>query len=231
VSPGLRFLVGCAGLLAGGCLSSHGLLQTAHTEPPHQVRINAGAAGVFNENSDAQGRGIETSTTPEPSLRVGLTEFMDAGLSPWLGTGASLDAKVNLLPNLDRAALAPRLAAGYAFGDRSTFGLELGVIGSYRLADDLEPYAGVHFANHWFSTQNGEDSVALAPNQIYAQSRGYGDGLLKLAFGLDVHVTRGFHLMLEYAHWFPANNDQGDGYRFVSNDIVALSAAFHLSGR
>lgn len=104
------------------------------------------------------------------------------------------------------------------------------MIGSYRLDDGLEPYAGVHFANHWFSTQNGGDS-SLAPNQVYAPSRGYGDGLLKLAFGLDIAVARGFHLILEYAHWFPANNDPGDGYRFVSNDIVALSAAFHLSGR
>jgi hypothetical protein len=34
--------------------------------------------------------------------------------------------------------------------------------------------------------------------------------------------------MFEYAHWFPANDDPGDGYRFVSNDIVALSATYQL---
>ena len=228
----VRLLARCALIAAvSGCATSHGLLQTAHTEPPRELRFNAGVSGVINENDDAAGRGFATNTTVEPSMRFGLTEFMDSGLAPWLVTGAMLDAKLNLLPNAERAAFAPRLAAGYAFGNRSTFGLELGVIGSYRFGEVFEPYAGLHFANHWFSTRNRSEYAALASNEQVAERRGYGDGLVKAALGFDVHFARGFHLLLEYAHWFPANNDPGDGYAFVSNDILALSASYHLSGR
>lgn len=228
----MKLLIACALLaLTSGCLTSHGLLQTAHTEPPRELRFNAGAAGVINENASAAGRDFTTNTTPEPSMRLGLTEQMDAGLSPWLVTGAILDAKVNLLNNLDRAALAPRMAAGYAFGDRSAFGLELGVIASYLLDDGIEPYAGLHFANHWFAANNHAEPSTLRANQQLAPLRGYGDGLVKAAFGIDVRLTYGLHLLLEYAHWIPANNDPGDGYRFVTNDILALSASYHLSGR
>ena len=228
----VRTLLGCAlAAVVSGCLTSHGLLQTAHTEPPRELRFNAGAAGVINENASAAGRDFTTNTTSEPSLRLGLTEHVDAGVAPWLVTGSILDAKLNLLDNSDRAALAPRMAAGYAFGDRSAFGLEVGVIGSYRLEDGLEPYAGLHFANHWFEARNHVAPSTLKANQQLAEVRGYGDGLVKAAFGLDFHVSHGLHLLLEYAHWLPANNDPGDGYRFVANDIVALSASYHLSGR
>lgn len=232
VAGALRRLAVCiAGLAGGGCMTSHALLQTAHTQPAGQWRIKAGVAGVFNAIDGSGGRSLATNVTPEPNLRVGLSDSMDVGLAPWLGNGAGLDAKVNLLDPRSRAALAPRLMAGYALGSSATnaegtYGVEAGLIASYRLHDRFEPYAALSFANHWFMSKNIDSSKQLSPNQYFAPRRGYGDGLVKAAVGVDIRFASEWHYLVEYAHWFPAQNDVGDGYTLLSNDILALSLAY-----
>jgi hypothetical protein len=219
----------------GGCLTSHGLMQTAHTQPPGQVRLKAGFAGVLNELSGTDGRDVTTNTTLEPGVRVGLSDSIDAGVSPWLAAGAILDAKLNVIDNRARAALAPRLAAGYALNPEGSIadgalGLEVGVIGSYKLDAAFEPYAAISFANHWFLSDNVDPDKRLAPTQMFAPRAGYGDGLIKAALGFDIRIDGGWHALVEYGHWFPAQNDPGDGYRLLSNDVVAASVAYELSG-
>ena len=229
----------CAGLIwlwvasqLAACASSHGLMQTAHTQPAASWRAKLGVASVFNANDDAPGRDMRKQSTIEPSLRVGLHEQVDVGLAPWYTTGGALDGKVNLLDNHGRLALAPRLVAGYAWGEaRSVVGLEVGVIASYHFQPWFEPYIALGFANHWFSSRNMDETMRLAPNQRFAPKQGCGDGLVKLTAGVDIQLAgAGWHLLAEYAHWFRAQDDPGDGFSFVANDIVALSVAFHASG-
>lgn len=132
-----------------------------------------------------------------------------------------------MLENHGRAALAPRLAAGYAWGeDRSVWGLEAGVIGSYRVQTWFEPYAALRFANHWFSSRNTDPDKHLAPNQHFAARKGYGDGLFKVAAGVDFRFATGWHALAEYSHWFRAQNDPGDGYSLLANDVLAIALAY-----
>jgi hypothetical protein len=109
-----------------GCMTSYALMQTAHTQPPMKARWKFGMANVQNAIDDRGGRDLLTDTTPEPGLRLGVAPFMDMGLSPFMGTGASIDAKANLLNNHWRAAFAPRLLAGYAYGlERDVYSVEV----------------------------------------------------------------------------------------------------------
>ena len=208
-------------------MSSYALMQTAHTQPARELRLKAGLANVHNAIDNQLGRSFFTNTTQELGLRLGVADFMDLGLSPFMGTGASVDAKANLLDNRQRAAFGPRLLTGYAFGsERGVFSVEVGVIGSYRVVDWLEPYAGLSFANHWFSGENRDLTAELAFNQRFATRRGYGDGLIKSAFGVDLRIATHVHGLLEYGHWFVAQNDPGDGYGFLANDNLSVSIAW-----
>lgn len=213
------------------CMTSYALMQTAHTVPAKHVELRAGLARVFNAQDGQAGRDMVTNTTPEPALRVGLSDFLDVGVAPWLGSGVGFDAKLNLLEPSARFALAPRLAAGYAFGsEQQAIGIEAGLIGSYRLAERFEPYVGLSFADHWFSPRNVDPETQLAPNQRFAARRGYGDGLVKVALGAETRIVPGWRALLEYDHWFPAQDDPGDGYSLLSNDVVALSIVCDVSG-
>jgi hypothetical protein len=214
------------------CLSSHGLMQTAHTEPPGKWRLRAGLASVLNDTHGRAGRDITTTTSPEPALRAGVTGALDAGLSPWLGAGLSLDAKLNLFDNRGPFALAPRVALGFAMTPQAdsygALGIEAGVIASYRFVPNFEPYLGLQFANHWLGSRNFNGDKQLARNQAFAARSGSGDGLVKFALGFQLSFEGGWLAMCEYGHWVPAQNDPGDGYRFMVNDIVAFSVGLRL---
>lgn len=205
-------------------------MQTAHTGRAGQVSVRAGIASVFNRVDGRAGHDRMTSTTAEPGVRVSLADQLDAGLAPWFGLGGAVDAKLNLVDNRARAAFGPRISAGWAYADPSSvIGLEAGVIGSYRLWSFAEPYAGLSFANHWFLARQTTTPVELGSRQQLAARRGYGDGLVKTAIGVELRVSPRLRALLEYDHWFPAQNDPGDGYAFLANDVVSCSFAYHVS--
>jgi len=212
---------------ATGCLTSHGLLQTAHTQPPGSVRAKIGAARLQNEIDDQGGRGPQTNTTAEAGVRLGVTDFLDLGLAPLLGAGAALDAKADLLDNTLPGALAPRLSVGHAReSERSAWAAEAGLIGSYRCLGRVEPYAALNFANYWISRDQSLTERWLEDNQTLAERRGYGDGLVNASLGADLRVTGWLSAVAEYSHWFTAQNDPGDGYAFLPSDIFALALSF-----
>lgn len=216
-------LLACAAF-SQGCMTSHGLLQTAHTKPPGRLTGRAGAAQVHNSIDDQGGRSLQTNTTADLALRGGLTEFMELGLAPLLGGGAALEAKANLLDNRRPAAVAPRVSFGYAQDSRRTaLVAETGLIGSYRFLDWLEPYVGVQVANHWFESK--PTVLTVEQGQQYAESSGLGDGLLKTSIGLELGLGSRVSALAEYGHWFTLHNDLGDGYTLLPTHLVAAALA------
>jgi hypothetical protein len=223
-------IAGALALGTSACMSSHALFQTAHTTPPLGVRVKAGGVLVQNEIDDEAGRSAATNASVEPGVRVGVTDSMDLGLQPWMGAGAALDAKLNVLHNDRPLAVAPRVSLGAASeSERSALAIEAGVIASYRATGWLEPYAAVSFANHWFDVERSSDD--LGPREQYASRRGHGDGLVKAVLGIELSISASIHASLEYGHWAPAQNDIGDGYALLSNDIVALALQWAIPAR
>ena len=210
-----------------GC-TSRMLLQTAHTVPPAGVRGALGVSSVHNELSGERGEagGAEIfSLSGEPSARVGLTSSLDIGAAPLLSKGGALDAKLNLIRPEAPFALAPRLRLGFAVpGDDRLFLAEAGVVVSHRLWTVLEPYAGLGFANHWITRPL--TTADLEPNQSLAERSGAGDGLVKLHAGLSLGSQGGFAGLLEYGFWKTAQNDPGDGFRFVDNHVASLGFCY-----
>lgn len=224
-------VLAACGLLALGCMTSHGVLQTAHTTPPKTLQARSGAARVGNSMDDEGGRGLYTNTTVEAGARLGVTDFMDVGVQPLLGGGAAADAKANVFDNRLPWALAPRLSFGYAASpDTRAYVAEAGWIASYRFFDRLEPYGALGFANHWLSQESSLGAGDVPPDQQLAERRGYGDGLVKATGGLGLRLGAGFALLGEYAHWFVAQNDPGDDYAFLSSDILAVALEFRTPG-
>lgn len=203
-------------LLTCGC--SFGMFQTAHTQAPGSVSITPGAAQVFNRIDDQGGRSTATNLGAQLGGRVGLGKRVDLGLASFLGYGAKVDVKVNLLDPRQRLALAPRLGAGYRWA-RNVGMLEGGAITSYRFANQFEPYVGVTYANHWIEPE--PPSGPALPN--LAPRRGTGDGLLQLTLGLELRLSENVALLGEYGHWFPLNNDPGDFYAFIPTNIAGLA--------
>jgi len=208
-----------------GCMTSHGLLQTAHTTPPKSIQTRSGASLVRNSIDEQAGRGYSTNTTAEAGARLGVTEFLDVGVAPLLGGGAAADAKANVIDNRLSFALAPRLSFGYAWSASArAYVAEAGAITSYRFVERIEPYAALSFANHWVMTDR--TSAEPPPGEVFAERRGYGDGLLKATSGLSLRLGAGFSLLGEYAHWFVAQNDPGDGYAFLASNVFAVALEF-----
>jgi len=205
-----------AAALTSGC--SFGAFQTAHTQAPATVSVTPGVAQVFNRIDDQNGRSRLTNLGAQLGGRVGITERVDAGLGGFLLSGVKADVKVNLLDRHRSLALAPRVGAGYRW-QRNVGMLEAGAIASYRLFGQFEPYLGVTFANHWIEA----DPPSGPLPQNVARRRGTGDGLLQLNLGVELMLSEHVALLGEYGHWFPLNDDPGDFYAFVPNNIVGLA--------
>ncbi|GEM_PF-4833008 len=83
----------------------------------------------------------------------------------------------------------------------------------------VEPYAAVTFMNHWVYGS----PVTISPlGSINAPRTGYGDGILQLVMGIRGYVSNGCSVAVEYGRWQPMQDDPGDGYSFVANNIVSL---------
>ncbi len=219
----LASLIGVAGLASSGC--GLALAQTAKTEPPGHVHLTAGVVRVTNKN-DAERHGPNISNyAPELSVRVGLAEHFDLGVSTWTGPGLRSDLKWSPLDRKRPFAIAARLGGGASEKTKMAMG---GLIASYDLADWFTPYGGVTFGNYWFYGREPSEPPPVGTR--YADRKGYGDGLVQLAVGLQIKTAPGGTMHLEYQRWIPAQNDPGDFFKFVANDVVFVGLSFCLNG-
>ncbi len=202
-----------------------GLFQTARTERPGTVTGHSGTTVVHNAvtrdpERDALAWGVDSG------LRLGLADHVDVGLRSFLLSGMQTDLKLNVLSPTDDLALAARVGGGYA-ARYETYNALAGVIGSYRVLRDLEPYVGVTFSNFWIMDY-GEPEIPRDSTETYVDRSGTGDGLLKLVIGVQATLSAYTALMLEAGHWIPLNNDPGDFYAFVPTTVFGLGVRFGM---
>lgn len=202
--------------LLSGC--SFGAFQTAHTQAPATLSVTPGVARVFNRTDDETRGDTITNVGGQLGGRAGITQQVDAGVGSFLFSGVKADVKVNLLERHRSFALAPRIGGGYRW-QRSVRMLEAGAIASYRFSDQIEPYLGLTFANHWIAP---EPPPGPLPANVVGR-RGSGDGLLQLNFGIELMLAEHVALLGEYGHWFPLNDDPGDFYAFVPSNIAGMA--------
>ncbi|HEX7600935.1 MAG TPA: hypothetical protein VF316_04990 [Polyangiaceae bacterium] len=213
-------VAGC--VLVMGC--SYGLGETPRTLPKGHVSGNTGISMVFN-GSDAQRGGVGThNLAPQLGpVRFGVAPHVDVGVATLFGLGLRADVKVSPTRPTLPFAFAVRAGGGAAVdtSNRSLAMAFAGVLASYTFGG-VEPYVGATFANHWIYGQPAPDPASLAPGERYATRQGYGDGIVELTVGLRVSVSTWGSVSFEYSRWQPAQDDPGDFYRFVANDIASL---------
>lgn len=213
-------------LLATGMLGCNFALgETPRTIPPGTVSGAFGTSLAFNQNDQQRGGpGLHNLAPQLGPLRVGVARRVDVGFASLYGVGLRADVKVALTRPTLPWALAGRAGGGYAsdFSSRTAVLAFAGMLASYSLGA-FEPYAAVTFANHWIY---GSPTTTPPPGERNAPRAGYGDGILQLAVGLRAYVSDKASVSLEYGRWQPMQDDPGDGYGFVANDIVSLTACF-----
>ena len=204
-----------------GC--TFGLGETPRTVPPGKVSGALGASMAFNQNDSARGGvGLHNFAPQLGPLRIGVAKRVDVGIATLYGTGGRTDVKVALTRPTLPWALAVRAGGGYAadlgFIERNIVVAYGGAIASLSFGD-VEPYGAVTFVNHWIY---GSHTQPPPPGQTAAPRAGYGDGILQLVIGLRGYLSASTSVAIEYGRWQPAQDDPGDGYAFVANDIVSL---------
>lgn len=203
-----------------GC--SFGLGETPRTLPRGHVSGAFGTSVVLNEN-DAQrgGPGLQNLAPQLGPIRVGLAPRVDVGVATLYGYGGRADVKVLLTRPTLPWALAVRAGAGYAaeLEGRKAGVAFAGVIASEAIGI-FEPYAAVTFTNHWIF---GSPVTIPPAGSINAPRAGYGDGLLQMVLGIRAYMSEMASLSLEVGRWQPMQDDPGDGYAFVANNIGSLT--------
>lgn len=234
MTPQLQWVV--AGLVlwgASGC-ASFGVLQTAHTQAPGRVRVAVGANTVMNRVvSESTNDGADTgsarwrdSSYVDASARVGLTDQLDIGTSPFDLLGLAVDAKVNLIDRRQAFALAPRLGAGFARPkDYRHAMIKSGLIASYRVGH-IEPYVGAIYSNHWI--RYDDSPPALEPGERLVSRNGFGNGLAEFTVGVDVRLGRRFGFTGEITRTLPLNDDPGDRFQYVPSSILAAGMRWSM---
>ena len=213
-------------LLLSGC--GLGTLQTAKTTPRGTLDTTVGGGFLHNESS-AQRESLTVDNFPQYiSLRYGVTDQLDVGARLFYFTGLVADVKVNLVDH--RSPLAVSVQAG--LGGVASFSnfpadpeyagwflhLPLTVLVSYQLWGRLTPYAALGYSFNWIFDRDDKRQTG----ERYAERAGYGDGVLTVAVGLELAVTRSFAIMLEYDLYKPVVDDPGDFFSFVDNHLVLI---------
>jgi hypothetical protein len=214
-------------LLPTGC--GYAVFQTAHTEPPGKPSVAIGAATTFNGYDQEAERSALTNGVADATVRFGLTDQIDIGVGPYLFPGGQVDVKANVFDRRMRLALAPRAGAGasfVAYGDRTALAFA-GVIGSYRVANWVEPYLAVTVSDQW--VRRAPPDVDLAVNEQLAPRQHTGNGLLRTHLGIQLSTSQRFALLAECGRWTPLWNDPGDSYKLVDSYVLAVGVRF--SGR
>lgn len=207
----------------------YGTFQTAKTVAPGHTTLAAGASYVSNRNDSVEGHGgLDALAAELGPLRLGLTDHLDVGASMYLGLGARVDAKYNLLPRRARLAIAPRLGVGAARQSSWSFLMAMsGLLASYDVAPWVTPYAGLTYADHWISPETAAKTTL--PNTRMAARRGYGDGLLMPVAGVRLGSEDSASFHVEYTRYVPMQNDPGDQYAFIPSNVVVAGFAFCLA--
>lgn len=204
-------------LLTAGC--GFGVLQTARPLPPGAMSVTAGLGSVENEVVAAQHAEQPINLVGDLAFRAGVVDRLDVGISGLWNTGLRVDTKYDVLPSKSRFALSPRGGLGYTVGGGSAFTAFGGGLASYDVLRWLTPYVGGTYATYWVRGRTPSD-VDLAPNERFADRKGYGDGLVELTAGLSLQLGRSVALLAEVDRWLPAQNDPGDFFRFVPSTVV-----------
>jgi opacity protein-like surface antigen len=207
--------------LAAGC--GAGLYQTAETLPPGEVRVVLGGAFVGNELVEQRGVKIY-NFQPDLSVRVGVADGVDVGLSSFMLGGLLADVKWRFLPADWNFALA--LRGGFAAGfdvdqpDREWFlHVPIGLIASYRF-DFVTPYVSLGYGFFWIFGRALENGPA--PGVEVVGRKGYGDEVLRLTAGVEFRVTERIALYLEYTFMPAVVDDPGDNFAFVDTHIAGI---------
>lgn len=217
----MRAYLVAACALVMGC--SYGLGETPRTLPKGHLSGNTGMSMVFNR-SDAErgGVGLHNLAPQLGPLRVGVAPHVDVGVATLFGLGLRADVKVSPTRPTLPFAFAVRAGGGGAYDTSGSLAMAFaGVLASYTFGG-VEPYLGATFANHWIYGRPTPDPGSLGPGERFATRQGYGDGLVELTVGLRVSVSTWGSVSFEYSRWQPAQDDPGDFYRFVPNDIASL---------
>lgn len=205
-------------LLATGC--GFGVMQTARPLPPGEIAVTAGAGRVRNSVIERQASSDPVDLVGGLAFRVGVVDGFDVGVGGALNGGAKVDAKYDVLPTHSRFALSPRGGVGYAeSGTDSALIAFAGVLASYDVVRWLTPYAGVTYGTYWVH-RKAPDGVTLAHDERFVERAGYGDGLVELTAGLSVQVVGAVAILAEVGRSVPAQNDEGDFFRFVPSTTV-----------
>jgi len=97
-----------------------------------------------------------------------------------------------------------------------------------------DPDLGVGYAFWWhFGQDEGllSDPGSSRPGAQeepprYAERAGYGDGVLMLTLGSELHLDARRSLLVEYGFWTQIVDDLGDFYDFVDTHIVQVGVTF-----
>ena len=217
-------------LLAAGCTSGLGQLQTARTLPPGEFRQTISTGFDKNFMMDVRG------TTPgnfvlQYAARIGVDDNVDVGVKMFFGLGAVIDAKVQVIKR-ERLALSVLGGAGAAY-DLSSTGYVLHapvlMLASYRVADGFTPYAGAGYGAFWIF--NYGSYAYVPPGSTPAPRAWHGDGLMMLHLGCEIGFFRRANilrsaLLLEYGYLRPIVEDPGDHYAFAANHLFLAGIQF-----
>lgn len=203
-----------------------GVLQTAKTTPRGTLDITFGTGYLYNEMVAQRG------TSPgnfiqAVNFRTGLTDNLDIGARLFFLTGALVDLKYNLMPKDSPLALSIQggIGGGYdLLGDDEAGALHvpLNVLLSYPLGRRVTPYMAAGYGFYWIFGREPQPRKGVQ----YAGRAGHGDGLLQLALGVELALTDGFALLLEYDLYKALVDDPGDGYAFSDSHLMQVGFSF-----
>lgn len=218
----MRPLLGMTSAALLACTNGCGLClaQTAKTEPEGHGTVAFGAGAFVSETDDERGGFGPQNALTELSGRVGVASDVDVGVASYLGIGVLVDAKVSLLDQRRREAIAVRFGGGAAYTLDSSVDTvaQVGLLASYDVTRSFVPYAGIVWSNHWVFGES--PAVPLSQNAQYASWKGYGDGIFELHFGIALlSDVRRRGVYVEYALWLPMQDDPGDSFKFARTHL------------
>ena len=208
-------LVAALAILAAGC--GVGLMQSARTTPAGTFDVQLGAGYVHNDMVEERGRALGNFPL-QLGTRYGISERVDVGAAMFMGLGALVDVKANLVGADQPLAVAVQGGLGGASGsdDGSVIHLPLRLLVSYDLwSRAVTPYAGAGLGLFWVF---GYDNTPDDDGQPVARA-GHGDGVFQGSVGVEIGSGRDRSYFLEYSFWRPILDDPGDGYAFADNHI------------
>jgi hypothetical protein len=217
-------------LLAAGCTSGLGQLQTARTLPPGEFRQTISTGLDRNFMVGTRGT-LPGNIILQYAARIGVHDNVDMGVKMFFGLGALVDAKVRVI-NRERLALSLLGGAGGAhdyYSGASLVHAPVLMLASYRVVDGFTPYAGAGYGTFWIF--NYGSYAYVPPGSTPAPRAWHGDGVMMLHVGCEIGFFRRANilrsaLLLEYGYLRPIVEDPGDHYEFATNHLFLAGFQF-----